>query len=204
MKMNPFEYFLMTFDLGRQMYLKGIVKKLSELSHLPAGKKILEIGCGNGIGTRLISEIFQPDEFIATEYDSRLVEIARAKTTRINVTVEAGDAAALPFKDGQFDAVIGLSVIHHIPNWRKCVDELHRVLRPGGRLILKELSIETFESPFGRIARRFVDHPYDSMLRKSDFLAYLQEKRFSISEIHRHSMMLFLTDFLLVAEKQES
>ena len=48
MKMNKFEYFLMTFDLGRHAYLRGIVKKLQGLSQLGSGKKILEIGCGNG------------------------------------------------------------------------------------------------------------------------------------------------------------
>ena len=77
MKMNKFEYFLMTFDPGRYAYLKGIVKKLQEISQLGSDKKILEIGCGNGVGTLLIQEFFKPSEFIATEYDPRLVEIAQ-------------------------------------------------------------------------------------------------------------------------------
>ena len=202
MQMNKFEYFLMTFDLGRHAYLRGIVKKLQGLSQLGSGKKILEIGCGNGVGTLLIEELFKPSEFIATEYDPRLVEIAQMKNNNSKVRVETGDATRLRFKDNEFDAVIGLSVIHHIPNWRECIKELQRVIKPNGLLIIKELSIETFESPFGKIARRFVEHPYDSMLRKKEFLKVLEQQGFRLIIYQPHSMLYFLNDFLLVARKE--
>ena len=202
MKMNQFEYFLMTFDPGRQVYLKGIVKKLQDISQLALGKKILEIGCGNGVGTQLIQQFFKPSEFIATEFDPRLVEIAKMKNKGSNISVEAGDATHLRFMDNEFDAVIGLSVIHHIPNWRACVDELQRVIKPNGLLIIKELSIETFESPFGQIARRLVEHPYDSMLRQNEFLEYVEQKGFKILVCRPHSMLYFLSDFFLVARKE--
>lgn len=202
MKMNKIEYFLMTFDLGRQAYLRGIVRKLQEISQLAPHKKILEIGCGNGVGTQLIQEFFKPSEFIATEFDENLVEIAQMKTVGSKIIVEAGDAANLRFADNEFDAVIGLSVIHHIPNWRDCVDELHRVIKPDGLLIIKELSIETFETPFGRIARRFVSHPYEAMLRKNEFLEYIEQQGFKVIVDRPHSMLYFLSDFFLVARKE--
>lgn len=201
MKMNQFETFLMTFDLGRNMYLKGIVYELRELSNLPAGKKILEIGCGNGIGTRLINEHFKPAQFIATEYDESLVAIAQSKNTGSTVQVEAGNAADMRFADNEFDGVIGLSVIHHIPNWRDSLDELHRVIKPGGLLVIKELSIDTFETPFGRVARRFVEHPYDDMFKKAEFLDYLKQIGFEVEICRPHSMLHLLTDFYLVARK---
>lgn len=202
MKMNKFEYFLMTFDMGRQAYLKGIVKKLQGISKLGANQKILEIGCGNGIGTRLIQEFFSPSELIATEFDETLVEIARMKIKRSNVSVETGDATHLRFADNEFDAVVGLSVIHHIPNWKDSIDELHRVIKPHGLLIIKELSIETFETPLGRIARRFVEHPYDAMFKKNDFLKYIEQAGFEIVILQPHSMLYLLGDFFLVAKKK--
>lgn len=202
MKINKFEYFLMTFDLGRQSYLRGIVRKLQEISQLSAIQKILEIGCGNGVGTQLILEFFRPNEFIATEFDERLVEIARMKNRASKVIVEAGNATDLRFADNNFDAVIGLSVIHHIPNWKDCVDELHRVVKPNGLLIIKELSIETFETPLGRIARRFVSHPYESMLKKSEFLEHIEQQSFKVLDCRPHSMLYFLSDFFLVARKE--
>jgi len=202
MKMNRFETFLMTFDLGRQMYLRGIVRDLRDMSRLAPHKKILEIGCGNGTGTKFIQQFFQPSEFIATEYDENLVEVARKINDGSRIVIEAGNATQLRFPNDEFDAVIGLSVIHHIPDWEACIDELHRVVKPGGLLIIKELSIETFETPFGRLARRFVEHPYDDMLRKDEFLEYIERKGFNIIDCRPHSMMYFMSDFFLVARKE--
>jgi len=202
MKMNKFEYFLMTFDLGRHAYLRGIVRNLRELSQLGSGKKILEIGCGNGVGTLLIQEFFKPEEFIATEFDPQLVEIAQMKNKGTEIIVEEGNATALRFQDAEFDAVIGLSVIHHIPNWRACIDELGRIIKPNGMLIIKELSIETFQSPVGRLARRFVEHPYDAMLKKNEFIDYLEQTGFKVMVCHPHSMLFFMSDFFLVAIKE--
>jgi ubiquinone/menaquinone biosynthesis C-methylase UbiE len=93
-------------------------------------------------------------------------------------------------------------VIHHIPNWRECVKELQRVIKPNGLLIIKELSIETFESPFGRISRHFVEHPYDSMLGKAEFLECLEKQGFKIIDCRPHSMLYFLNDFFLVSRKE--
>ena len=202
MKMNKLEYFLMTFDLGRQVYLRCIVRDLHELSRMNPDKELLEIGCGNGIGTQFIQEFFYPSEFIATEFDQRLVDVARIKNRGSKVMVEAGDATNLRFVDNEFDAVIGLSVIHHIPNWKDCIDELYRVIKPNGLLIIKELSIETFQSPLGMVARQVVSHPYESMLRKDEFFKYIEQRGFKIIAHHPHSMMYFLEDFFLVARKE--
>lgn len=64
------------------------------------------------------------------------------------------------------------------------------------------LSIETFETPFGRIARRFVSHPYESMLRKNEFLEYLEQQGFKVVNYCPHSMLYFLSDFFLVATRK--
>jgi ubiquinone/menaquinone biosynthesis C-methylase UbiE len=54
------------------------------------------------------------------------------------------DASKLDFPDGHFDAVFDFGIIHHIPNWKDCIQELKRVLKPNGEVILEELSIDTF------------------------------------------------------------
>jgi len=202
MRMNYLEYLFMTFDAGREPYLKSIVKELHRVSSLETGKIILEIGCGNGIGSRMIDEIFQPRELVATEYDPRLVEVARLKNQGSKIRVEPGDATNLKFSDNKFDAVVGLSVIHHIPNWRRCVEELRRVIKPGGYLIIKELSIETFETPIGRIAKRLVEHPYGSMLSREKFIKHTAKTGFDISYLHLSTRFFWMKDFLLVARKK--
>jgi len=175
MRMNTIEFGLMTLNPLRHIYLRKIVIELQEISQLPPGKNVLEIGCGNGVGSRYIEEFFQPDQFTATDLDERLVEIARRNNKGNKIKIEVGNAAKLRFADNEFDAVLGLSVIHHIPNWRDCNAELQRVIKPGGLLIIKELSIETFETPFGKISRQIVSHPYDDMFRKNELLECLKK-----------------------------
>lgn len=201
MKMNRFEYWIMNFDLGRKIYLRGIVKKLHEISQLPSNKKILEIGCGNGIGTLLIDEYFKPTQLITTEYDESLVEITKKKIKKTNILVEQADATKFRFADEEFDAVVGLSVIHHIPKWQEALDELHRIIKPNGLLIIKELSIDTFSTFFGRISRKFVEHPYDDMFTEKEFINYLKQKGFDMLVYQPHSMLGFLGDFFLVVRK---
>lgn len=50
----------------------------------------------------------------------------------------AADMAALPLGDNQMDAAVCYAALHHVPNWRQVLAEVHRVLRPGGVLVLQE------------------------------------------------------------------
>ena len=54
----------------------------------------------------------------------------------IPADLRLADAESLPFEDGTFDAVYTFGVIHHTPNTQKAVEEIHRVLKPGGRAII--------------------------------------------------------------------
>jgi ubiquinone/menaquinone biosynthesis C-methylase UbiE len=199
--MNRFEYKLMNLNLGRNVFLRNIVKRLLMLSQLPPGKKVLEIGCGNGVGSKHILEFFRPEEFIATDLDERLVEIARNKNIGEKTKFEVGDATDLRFQNNEFDAVLGLSVIHHIPNWKDCIDELQRITKPDGFLILKELSIESFETPFGKLSRKIVSHPYESMFIEKEFIEHIKNNGFEVCEHRPHSVLFFLNDFFLIAKK---
>jgi len=143
------------------------------------------------VGSKYILELFEPKEFIATDLDERLVEIARMKNKGTKDIFEVGNATDLRFSNNEFDAVIGLSVIHHIPNWKDCIDELRRINKPDSLLIIKELSIETFETPFGRFSRRIVSHPYESMFMEIEFLEYLKKQGFRICEHQSHSLLFY-------------
>jgi SAM-dependent methyltransferase len=53
-----------------------------------------------------------------------------------------GDIQALPFEDGSFDVAVAAWMLYHVPDVDRAIDELHRVLRPGGRLVAVTNSIE--------------------------------------------------------------
>ena len=56
-----------------------------------------------------------------------------------NVLLQEGDAAALPFLDASFDLVISRTALHHFPKPQRCVAEMARVCRPGGRVVVADM-----------------------------------------------------------------
>jgi ubiquinone/menaquinone biosynthesis C-methylase UbiE len=98
---------------------------------LPAAA-FLDAGCGDGrYLAALASEL--PPRRAGVDLSERILETARA---RIDADLRQGSLEALPFADGEFDLVLCTQVIEHVPDAERAMGELHRVLRPGGRLVV--------------------------------------------------------------------
>ena len=106
-----------------------------ELS-LHAGKKLLEVGAG--LGTDHAQ--FAKHGAITTDVDLSAGHLALAKENfrlrGLRGTFVYHDAETLPFPDASFDVVYSNGVIHHTPNTQQVVDEIYRVLKPGGKAII--------------------------------------------------------------------
>lgn len=98
-------------------------------------EKVLEIGAG--LGTDLAQ--FAKNGSICTDLDLSAGHLSHAKRNFELRGLEArflhGDGETLPFDDNEFDVVYSNGVIHHTPNTSTVIDEIFRVLRPGGKAI---------------------------------------------------------------------
>jgi len=110
------------------------------------GRDILEVGCGNGFGGYLLNQL-GPKSYIGLDVMDKQIEIAQRNYPQYNFIVQ--DAADLGhFAHASKDAVIIFGVLHHIPEWRKVLGEIERVLKPDGSLFLEEprgLDIKFFD-----------------------------------------------------------
>lgn len=99
---------------------------------------LLEVGSGQGTDALQICRALRPGaSYRGIDYSSGSVASAREAVQQagplpVRPTFEVGDACALPFEDGMFDAVYSMGVLHHIDDTDKSIAEVHRVLRPGG------------------------------------------------------------------------
>ncbi len=100
--------------------------------------RLLEIGYGSGLLLPTLARV--ADTVDGVDLASRPDEV-RPALARMGVTVgelAQGDACALPFPDGRYDAVVAFSILEHLkrPELQRAVAEAHRVLAPGGRFLV--------------------------------------------------------------------
>lgn len=178
--------------------------ELSRLKkYLPASlrdQSVLEIGCGNGNGAKLIKKHFNPKKITAVDLDERMISIAKKNNKSATTFFEVGDAANLRYKNDTFDAIFDFAIIHHIPNWKECLRELHRVLKKGGLVIIGDLSIETFNNGIGKSWKIILDHPYEEMYDRESFFAELERLGFEIKTKKIYNS-LSVQHFIVIARK---
>jgi 2-polyprenyl-3-methyl-5-hydroxy-6-metoxy-1,4-benzoquinol methylase len=105
-----------------------------------AGKRVLEVGCGEGYGTALLAT--SAADVVGIDYDALTVVHAAARYRQASFI--RGNLAALPVASETVDAVATLQVIEHVWNHREFLSECRRVLRPGGLLLVTTPNRLTF------------------------------------------------------------
>jgi ubiquinone/menaquinone biosynthesis C-methylase UbiE len=137
------------------------------------GGRVLEIGCGRGVGTEIIFTRFGAAHVDAFDLDPDMVERARRRLARFGERVKlfTGDATAIAAPDASYDAVFDFGIVHHIPDWRLAIKEVARVLRPGGRFYFEEVT----RKALGRWAyRTFLVHPSKDRFSGAEFVAEVE------------------------------
>lgn len=108
-----------------------------------AGQRLLEVGPGTGYHSLPVAEWLQPGGTldvldVQQEMLDDLMRHARDRGIE-NITPRKGDARCLPYPDASFDSAYLVTVLGEIPDQNAALRELHRVLRPGGRLVVGEI-----------------------------------------------------------------
>jgi arsenite methyltransferase len=113
------------------------------LGPLYPGDAVLDIGCGAGVDSLVAAHLVGPGgRVVGIDVTFAMLEQARAHLARLDwpqVSFQVADAEALPFPDNDFDAVISNGVFNLTINKEKALQEAHRVLKPGGRLMLADM-----------------------------------------------------------------
>ncbi len=100
------------------------------------GKRVLVIGCGAGVEAEVLRR--RGARVIALDFTERALALTkrRLEIGQISVHLVRADAEALPFRGVLFDRIWSWGVIHHIPDINRVVQEMYRVLKPGGKAMI--------------------------------------------------------------------
>jgi ubiquinone/menaquinone biosynthesis C-methylase UbiE len=133
-----------------------------------ASANILDVGCNSGYLTAELANHFR--HVVGVDYSRALVESALARGTKARF-IQA-DARALPFEQGSFDLVTCFSMIHYLSDWRTIIDNIYRVTKPGGFIVLQFLQSRPIVEVIVRIMlgtllrRRRVREVYGTLSRR--------------------------------------
>ena len=138
--------FICRFDDARDSVVLDFVNRSL------VGKKILELGCGNGDRTKLFYDVSQ-----VTGVDI-VDKVSLERKSKFNFFL--ADATALPFEDESFDAVVSFDVVEHIKADEQFVQEAFRVCKKGGFVILGTPNRLRLSNRLMRLIGKPVSYPY--------------------------------------------
>lgn len=117
-----------------------LIKQYLNLERDVTGKRVLEIGCGRGgFSCWLARQPARPSEVVAADFSTTAIQKARAYAEAqglTDITWTVSDIQSINYPDESFDTVISCETVEHVPDPKKAILELARVLKPGGRLFL--------------------------------------------------------------------
>ena len=116
------------------------------LGELRTGERVVDVGCGAGIDSLIAAKKVGPEgRVIGVDMTPAMLEKARqaaGATGLANVEFREGYAEALPVADGWADAVISNGVLNLMPDKSAALEEMSRVLKPGGRLQIGDILVQ--------------------------------------------------------------
>jgi ubiquinone/menaquinone biosynthesis C-methylase UbiE len=156
--------------LVQRFYEGPLLRKLGgRLDHA----RVLDAGCGQGVGLQILLEQFGAAEVYGIDIDPRQVQRAQkrlAKNSNAKIVLAVGGVESLPFPDEWFDAVFDFGMLHHVADWQAGVAEICRVLKPSGLFFFEELTRRALNR---WVYRALLDHPRKNRFSEAEFIAEL-------------------------------
>ena len=104
-----------------------------------AGKRVLEVSCGHGGAASYFTRTMKPASYTGLDFNPDGIAFCQKRHQLPNLDFVHGDAEALPFADGSFDAVINVEASHNYLQFSRFLSEVARVLSPGGLFLYADL-----------------------------------------------------------------
>jgi arsenite methyltransferase len=102
------------------------------------GERVLDVGCGPGFFcAELLEEVGERGWVTGLDASPHMLALAKRRCAeRENIAFQEADATSLPVDDASFDAALCVQVLEYVSDYSKALAELHRAVRPGGRVLV--------------------------------------------------------------------
>ncbi len=162
----------------------NLTRRMLSKEKMDASTKVLDVGCGTGQTSALISKQYQC-QVTALDYNKMMLEKAKKRFQSMNLQIETqyGTAENLPFKNGSFDLLLSESVTA-FTDISKTIPEYKRVLKPNGVLLAIEMMRETDISE--KQMKEILDfYGVRQLLSEQEWLAHFEKAGFEKIEVEK-------------------
>jgi SAM-dependent methyltransferase len=146
------------FELPQRLAYRPVHDAVLRGLETTAGQRVLDVGCGTGELAKRIRERFPRTVVVGCDFSAGMLRRAGAKGDFAHWV--RGDACRLPFRHGAFDVVVSTEAFHWFPDQDAALREFHRVLVPGGRLLLALVTPLAGISSLADVGSRLIGQPF--------------------------------------------
>lgn len=127
------------------MALKRRARKILDGLDLCGKNKIIDLGCGDGFYLYLLNNLYPELNLTGFDHDQIVLKNARKNIKTNRIKLIKGNISKMPFKKNSFQKAIITEVLEHIDDDKQALDEIYRILKPGGVLVL---TVPSYSFPF--------------------------------------------------------
>lgn len=143
-------------------------RRTFDILELREGSRVLDVGCGTGDDALALAHLVGANgKVVGIDNSEAMIAEARRRALDVNIPVEfrAGDAHSLDFEDCAFDGTRADRVYQHLAAPKRALEEMARVTRHGGRLVIADPDWETFvvDTPDVALTRRILNARCDGV-----------------------------------------
>ncbi|MCC5816569.1 MAG: GNAT family N-acetyltransferase [Leptospira sp.] len=118
----------------------GLEKKMFDHLGISSDKEIIDVGCGPAFFANEVYNAYKPKKLHGLEIAENLIEIANRENSHVSaMSFTQGSVYQCPFEDNSFDLAYSRFVFQHLDQPQKGVNELKRIIRPGGKVIIEDI-----------------------------------------------------------------
>lgn len=137
-----------------QAAFQSHIQRYAFAAQFVSGKRVLDIACGSGFGSSFLKKS-GAEIVVGGDISPEAISASRRNYKQKEVDFFFLDGSRLPFNDGSFDVAVSFETLEHIPDYERFIQELRRVIRKGGNLVLSTPNKSVFSPCLKRPMRAY-------------------------------------------------
>ncbi|MGU9950736.1 MAG: class I SAM-dependent methyltransferase [Gammaproteobacteria bacterium WSBS_2016_MAG_OTU1] len=175
------------YDDKWAFYIAATIRETIARMPLNPADKILDVGCGTGELLHQLAATHSPGNLFGADPVAEMLAVAQNKVSA-EVSLCEGWAENLPFDDAHFDVVVSCNMFHYIQQPTAALQEMWRVLRPGGRLIITDWCDDYLACRLCSSYLRLVGRAHFKTYRQGEFLQMLKAAGYAINALDTYKI----------------